>query len=581
MGIYEKINTFVDAMISSEEKFIDMKANFDKKNDGIERCIQGFSKNISNIISQKIEIEDEDIQGMYNGFSDELQKLLSEVTLCMENTKKGMKFITDYEQSFNIAVFGKVKAGKSYLGNFIMGNVIRDLGKKTSYDKLIRPKVEVYDRGEKYTQGKLAEISEKEDENFFVDPNEATSAIQLFHLGGMTWFDTPGIGSVTWENEMLAKEYVDNADLIVYTSNSDAAGTRQDFSEMKELHRKGKKFLLLLTQSDTVDENIDEDGDLISVLVAKSEKDRKDTEDYICNTLRDNGIAGLDRDREILTVSTKLALTALENEDEQMFEESNIGRFLEILTDITQNKGAELKIKTPGDRINTTILAILEQLQKTQRGLEEYKNSLLEKQKQMSQKNELLIEEIQSKCMNRIRHVIREKSNEIENKESSISAEELESLLNKEVYQVLSHACIGEFIQSGEILSKYTQELKVGSVGELKMKTDTIEYTVQKIVSVPREPQGLLEHLGSFFLDKTYYRREAGTEKETSIVALGVNEQQIMAAARERVAALFEETVPSMMEKISKHFMEPMIQLLESAEESIGGTIIELEQLKC
>ena len=290
---------------------------------------------------------------------------------------------------------------------------------------------------------------------------------------------------------------------------------------------------------------------------------------------------GLDREREILTVSTKLAFTALKKENEQMFEASNIGRFLEILTDITRNKGAELKMKTPGDRMNATILEILGQLQKAQDGVKEYKDSLVEKQKQMTERGALLTEEMQSKCVNRISHLIREKSNEIENQKSVISAAELEALLNEEVYKTLAHACIGEFAKSGEILSKYTQELKVGSVGELKMKTDTIEYTVRKVNTVPRQPKGLFEHLGALFLDKTYYKTEVGTGKETQTVALGVNEQQIMATARQKVAALFDDVVPSMMEKISKHIVEPMIQLLENGEDSIRGTMTELEQLKC
>ena len=580
MGMYEKINEFVDAMMSSEEKFKDVKASFDNKNSGIEKCIQKFHQDVSNVISKKIETEDKDIQKMYNGFSDELRELLSKVALCMENTKKGMKFITDYEQSFNIAVFGKVKAGKSYLGNFIMGNSIRDLGKKTSYDNFPRPRVEVYDRGKKSIQGKLAEISEEGNEEFRVDPIEATSAIQLFHLGGMTWFDTPGIGSITWENEMLAKEYVDNADLIVYTSNSDAAGIRQDFLEMKDLDRKGKAFLLLLTQSDTVKEKV-EDGEIISKLVPKNRKDRMDTEDYICDTLREHNIAGLDRGREILTISTKLAFTALENEDEQMFEDSNIGKFLEILTDITRNDGAELKLKTPGSRINATFLSILEQLQEAQHTLEKYKESLLGKQKQMSEERELFVERIQPECLKKIGRIIREKGNEIESQESSISAAELGGLLNREVYQTLSRACIGEFAKSGEILSKYADKLNIGSVGELKMKTDTIEYTVQKVVQVSRDPHGLWEHLGSFFLNKEYYRSEVENDTETKVVALGVNEQQIMAAARDKINELFEETVPAMVKEISEQLMTPMIGLLEEADESIRETIMELEILKC
>ncbi len=581
MGMYEKINEFVDAMTDSEEKFKNIKASFDNRNSSMEKCIQKFHQDVSNVISRKMETEDEDIQKMYNEFIDELRELLSGVALCMENTKKGMKFITDYEQSFNIAVFGKVKAGKSYLGNFIMGNSIRDLGKKTSYDNFSRPSVEVYDRGKKNIQEKLAEISEEGNEEFRVDPNEATSAIQLFRLGGMTWFDTPGIGSITWENEMLAKEYVDNADLIVYTSNSDAAGTRQDFQEMKELYQKGKAFLLLLTQSDTVEEDVDEEGEIISSLVPKSEKDRKDTENYICDTLRKDDIVGLDRGREILTVSAKLAFTALENEDEQMFEDSNIGKFLEILTDITRNDGAELKMKTPGDRINATVLSILEQLQEAQHILEKYKGSLLGKQKQMNEERELFVERIQPECLKKIGRVIREKSNEIESQEFSISAAELGSLLNREVYQTLSHACIGEFARSGEILSKYTEKLNIGSVGELKMKTDTIEYTVQRVVPELRDPQGLWENLGSIFLGKEYYRNQVKEYTETKVVALGVNEQQIMAVARDKINELFEETVPVMVKEISEQLITPMISLLEKADESIGGTIAELEGLKC
>ena len=44
---------------------------------------------------------------------------------------------------------------------------------------------------------------------------------------------------------------------------------------------------------------------------------------------------------------------------------------------------------------------------------------------------------------------------------------------------------------------------------------------------------------------------------------------------------LFEETVPVMVKEISEQLITPMISLLEKADESIGGTIAELEGLKC
>jgi len=580
MDAQDSINTFVDAMLDSKAKFEKLKAEFNKKNQEVTGSIDGFQKEISQILHQRIEADDEEIQKLFDGVTNELKRLLNCVADSMEKTQKGMKFISDYEQSFNVAVFGKVKAGKSYLGNFIMGNPIRDLGIKTSYDKLERPKVVVYDRGKVNTQEKLAEISEEGRDGFRVDPNEATSAIQLFKLGGLTWFDTPGIGSITWENEMLAKDYVDNADLVVYTSNSDAAGTRQDFTEMRELYEKGKPFLLLLTQSDAVEEDCDDDGEIISVLVPKSDKDRRDTEDYICSTLQDIGISNLVQGKEILTVSTKLAMTALEQNDGAMFKASNIGKFLEILTDITKNEGADLKLKTPINRMNATIMEITSQLKEADKELRAYSDSLKQKQKELSEKSELLSVQMQQACMNKISRIIRKKSSEIEESGEALGADELGELLSREVYDVLLKTCMGEFASSSEILSQYADKIQINSVGELKMRTDTIEYTVKEVKRVEREPKGIWENLTSFF-GKKYYTARTNDIKKYSSIQLGVNEQQVMALARDQLNTLFEEEVPRLMGKIGGHFMEPIVELQERASQCIRKAEKELEMLRC
>ncbi len=580
MSIKDSINVFVDTMIDSKEKFESVKASFDEKHIILEEQIQNFKQEITSILKQELVIDDEDLQAMFNQATEELKKLLNQVTVNMDSTQKGMKFISDYEQSFNIAVFGKVKAGKSYLGNFIMGNVIRDMGIQTSYDKLERPKVEVYDRGKRTTQDRLAEISEEGNDGFRVDPNEATSAIQLFKLGGLTWFDTPGIGSVTWENEMLAKDYVENADLVIYMSNSDAAGTRQDFEEMKELYNKGKAFLLLLTQSDTTEEDCDEDGEIISVLEPKSEKDRSDTENYICNTLQELGIYNLAKGQEILTVSTKLALVGLETQNEKMFYASNIGNFLEILTNITKTEGATLKLKTPIERINTTIMKLVNTLQEADQQLLAYKTALQEKKKQISEKSDLLSEQMKQDCINRIGRIIRQKSSDIQNKKETIQGEELAKLLSNEIYQVMLKTCAGEFAGVSNILSQYTNSLQISNVGELKMRTDKIEYTVKEARRVERDPNGLFENIASFF-GKKYYTTHTADVTKYSTIELGVNEQQIIALVKDQINMLFEEEVPTMMKKISSHFIAPIIEVQETASSSIHKTIAVLENLKC
>lgn len=580
MNSVDSINAFVDTMLESKVQFENIKASFDQKNDALVNAIQNFSQKIELVLNREIQIDDKEMQGLYNSASGELKEMLNKVAASVENIQKGMKFITDYEQSFNVAVFGKVKAGKSYLGNFIMGNVIRDLGIASSYDKLERPKVEVYDRGNVTTREKLSEISEEGNEGFRVDPNEATSAIQLFKLGGLTWFDTPGIGSVTWENEMLAKDYVENADLIVYTSNSDAAGTRQDFTEMKALYEKGKTFLLLLTQSDAVEEDCDDEGEIISVIVPKSDKDRMDTELYMCNTLRDIGIPSLSQGKEILTVSTKLALTALEEHNKEMFEASNIGKFLDILKEITRNEGASLKLKTPGNRINATINEVIERLEQTKSKLKEYRNSLLDKKQKLSERSDELLTQMHHQCLTKISRIIRQKGNEIEGKGDGISGEELTRILSEEVYKVLLETCVGEFSESNNILSQYTEKLRLENVGELKMRTDEITYTLHEVVRVQRDPEGVWEHIRSFF-GKEYYTHKVKEVEKKSTVQLGVNEQQIMAIAKDRLSELFESEVPDLMKKICDHVMEPIMKVHKIAENYIVDTISGLEALKC
>ncbi len=279
--------------------------------------------------------------------------------------------VHDYEDMFKVVVFGKVKAGKSYTGNFIMGNVIRDMGVHTHYDWTPRPTVKISDRGR---------FSESKDEGkgfFRVDSNEFTDAIQFFTLGRMVWIDTPGIGSITEVNEILAKDFVDNADLIVYMWNSDAGGTKQDLEEVKALYGKSKRFLFLLTQSDTTDEYCDDDGNIIVVLAPKKDADRKSMEDYIYNTLNDIGVY-LERNSEILTISTKLALVGLKTNDEGMFDASNMKQFFDALISAVKTKTSRTQ------SINATIDDVIDRLVEAQAAVDKSKKSLVEATKMIA-----------------------------------------------------------------------------------------------------------------------------------------------------------------------------------------------------
>ena len=586
MNAIETINQFVEAMISSQTKFQDIKAEVDRRNHEVEECISGFQSGIREVMRNGGKVKNAELQEIINRQLAELENLLNIVAASLEATQKGMKFIHEYEDSFNIAVFGKVKAGKSYTGNFIMGNVIRDMGIHTSYDKLTPPTVTVIDRGKKSTQAKLAEFDEapkvKQDvtgaKEFVVDPNEATSTIQLFRLGGMRWVDTPGIGSVNWENEMLAKNFVDNADLIVYMSNSDAAGTQQDFTEMKELYAKKKRFLLLLTQSDDVEDDVDDDGNMITILIPKSDADRKSMETYICETLDKEGIR-MDKEREVLTISTKLALEGLKTKDEAMFDASNLEKFLEVLVNITQNDAAKLKLATPTGRINIMIDEIVKGLCDADAKLSEHMKSLDDTRRKLSERNDYLLSNMLNECMTEITRQVEQKAADVESRGSGVSAEDLQRIVGSEIFRIVMETCAKEFEGSKNILSGYSDSLKIGNVTGLEMRHDTITWKRQVSERYERDPDGAWETVKSWF-GARYYSYSTRTVTESRNIDLGVNTAQVLSEVRSNIDAIFREQVPAIMKKLADDLIAPVAQVRKNAGEKITSAISRLEGLK-
>lgn len=318
MKMLECMNQFVDTMIEQQHCFENIQSEVSGRKEEVLHALTCLENSERESIDQiRMDLEksnDKDMMEIFSKTSELFFDTLSDANAKISEAAKGMTFIHDFEKHFTVSVFGKVKAGKSYIGNLIMGHPVRKAGIVSSYDKLENLTVQVYDRGKMYEQKKLStEVEQKEcnGAEFYVDKNEATSTIQWVNIGGMCWFDTPGIGSVTIENEELAKEYVKNSDLVIFACNSDAAGTRQEFSEIRQLHDMDKPILLLLTQSDTYDYDVDDDGEEISILVPKSEKDRRDQEEYMLETLREQGMEDVLKYADILTVSALLATEAI------------------------------------------------------------------------------------------------------------------------------------------------------------------------------------------------------------------------------------------------------------------------------
>lgn len=580
--MFDAINRFADTMANTVEKFKGVRESAEGKTEEIDKCIQAFNESVEQAKAHKLKAKDKSIQEIYDASTKVLKDTLDGLTKELEEARNGMQFIQDNEDSLNVVVFGKVKAGKSYLGNLMMGNAIRKLPTKTSYDRLEQPKVEVYDQGTCTTQDKLKEVTEENDASggFGVDNREATRVIQLFHLGAMTWVDTPGFGSVTNENQELAREYVKNADLVIFPSTSDAAGTKQDFQEMKKLCDMGKRCLLVVTQSDTLEEDCDDDGNIVQIPVPKSDDDRRSTENYMKETLKKHGIKL--GDENILTISAFLGLTALEKEDEDLFESSNMGKFWNLLSDITEQEGTILSKKAFGDRVNTALKSLQGKLEDAKKKLLDGNASREQQERDMKKKATLMIRDAKDECSQKMTNLIREKSKEVEKTKESFSAADLNQILSKVVYETVMDACKKQFDALAQMtkLSGYQEKLKLDSIGDLAMRQDKISYTYKRVIEVERDPRGFFEHIGAFFGKDYYTHRTIGETREKTI-DLGVNVQEIQAKAHSSLEKILEKQAPQLIQEIIDYYSAPLREMLDEALDAIQTAEKELEQLKC
>lgn len=580
--MFDAINRFADTMANTVEKFKGMRESAEGKTKEIDQCIKTFEKDVKQARTHKLKAQDKSIQEIYDASTKVLKDTLDGLTKELEEARNGMQFIQDNENSLNVVVFGKVKAGKSYLGNLMMGNAIRKLPTKTSYDRLEQPKVKVYDQGTCTTQDKLKEVTEENDASggFGVDNREATRVIQLFHLGAMTWVDTPGFGSLTEENQELAREYVKNADLVIFASNSDAAGTQQDFQEMKELYDMGKRFLLVLTQSDILEEDCDDEGNIVQNPAPKSDDDRRSTENYMKETLKKHGIKL--GDENILTISAFLGLTALEKGEEARFESSNMGKFWNLLSDITEQEGTILSKKAFGDRVNTALQNLQDKLEDAKKKLLDGNASREQQERDMKDKAALTIRDAKDECSQKVASLIQEKSKKVEETKEPFSAADLKQILSKVVYETVMDACKKQFdaMAQMEKLSGYQEKLKLDSIGDLAMRQDKISYTYKRVIEVERDPRGFFEHIGAFFGKDYYTHRTIGETREKTI-DLGVNVQEIQAKAHSSLEKILEKQAPQLIQEIIDYYSAPLREMQDEALDAIQTAEKELEQLKC
>lgn len=366
----------------------------------------------------------------------------------ISNRNKGLEFRAGFNDSLLVFVYGKVKSCKSSLGNYMAwGNTDPKDIEKNKVPLSLLPKYFSHDNS-----GVIGGDAPKEAEHqleFRVGATEATSTIQGFKLSGLTWVDSPGLHSVNKENGELAKEYVEHADLILYTMKSDAPGRASDLAEIKELVRKDKKTLLLLTGSDDVVEEWDEETEQpVRTIVMKDKgrcaKQRAHVRDEL-NKLH------LPETSDIHIVSFSARYAQLNEDDPQALADSGMGELFSAIGGLINAEGIKLKQKVPMTNFRKFLEECTEDLKPYRQLIESFETPLGEIQKSIPRSVRQVIRVAQENIRNEIHHqfeTLEKNRNSQENTQRSIKkmqeqlGKKLQGLIEDSLAQVFAEVML-------------------------------------------------------------------------------------------------------------------------------------------
>jgi hypothetical protein len=304
---------------------------------------------------------DNPLHALAQGLSE---RLADQFTVWQKQVKaraKGAQFRENVNDSLLVFVYGKVKSGKSSLGNYVAWGHSEPTASMKAQAK-VQP---VYFSAEQTAvEGGDKHKEAEQNLQFRVGATEATSSIQGFRLPGLTWVDSPGLHSVNRANGDLAREYVEHADLILYTMSSQAPGRASDMGEIGELLADKKSLMVLLTGSDTTEEDEDDDGNLVHEVVMKPLRDQQTQREYVSAELLRLDDDALKYTR-VLPLSTRFAET-----HPSELVASGVGDLFQTLKVICDSDALQLKLATPMKNLRNAIkdtaadLALLSDLAK-------------------------------------------------------------------------------------------------------------------------------------------------------------------------------------------------------------------------
>lgn len=162
----------------------------------------------------------------------------------------------------SIAIMGEFSAGKSTFVNALLGETVAPMGVLPTTTT-----INVFRRGPggggriHYRDGRVA-LVEPDQVHAFLQGLDDTEAQRIRHveiertgsrMGDSAVIDTPGLNALDEYHERVAREFIDEADAVVWVFSATRGGAASEASMLNELRESGRQVLGVLNKADTLD----------------------------------------------------------------------------------------------------------------------------------------------------------------------------------------------------------------------------------------------------------------------------------------------------------------------------------------
>lgn len=567
-------NTMKKDIENFHHSMLEAQRDLDAFTNDFNARLDGVSKELGTLpsLSEGLKLADgAPAAKLVNGEVDGWTAQLRACAKTAQETVIGRSFQNRFEKQPLVVVFGPVKAGKSTLGNFILGKALREAPFDNPYRSGAIPKAEI-----------VVEESGRKDAKtkawFDVNSIESTCSAQYFSVPGLVWVDTPGYGAVEKKGidirplAEIARQYVNYADLVVFLDNSDAVWQREVSEAFKAVYTSGKKVLSAILRSDEPGQEEVVDGRIVERLQAKSERNRREQETYVRAGMRACG--AVEADCEVISVSVKLAEEAIRTADEAKWEASGMGLFYRKIAEaLGDGKVRELKKAAPRQLLRNAVKKVCDTIGGLKAGLKDVRERLQERYEALSPEGKI-VGEIAEEAADRLRLPVGRavdaaiaRAEEKGAKEISVSMAELQEESAKAVNEVLSKAVkriVGDYRRTAQAAFS-AAAIQAG----VTRGTDTVSYSVEVPDWEPRDPEGIWETICSWF-GKEYTRATTRTVMRRAEVDLGFDG----AAARRSLIAQFSEAaakhVRAELQAIREEFFGMVLRKIDTLAQRVG-----------